>query len=612
MPEHSTRACRIALAIATLSILVMPARASEAAQSRIVNGVETQARATTGALLVGNRSNFVQICSGTLVGCETFLTAAHCVCPGSTFCEPDASGFFVYLQHGGIVGAAGVAVEPGYHFGEEHDVAVVTLGAAVTGIPPSAINESGDPAYGTSATIAGYGITTGGRNDSGLLREGNVVTSNCQSGVPEPAHVCWTFENPVGEAGVDSNTCSGDSGGPLFADLGEGTRVIGITSGGFSTNCLPSDLSFDTNVFRDAAFIRAVAGADLDSPACGGVSQVGDGRTEVVEISGTTAFVGAARCRKLVTKSYTKYVTAALKARMACLDDVGAGVRPGPCPDAAASAELARAAAGLSEERLARSCGDADVVAATLAGLCAAATTTSELAACLLEASEAAVASLVDVAYAFEETTGAVEAPACQRCVGKALAKYEKKSLELRTRCQNRLDQGRVQACPDAATTDKIASLAARIQGDVARGCDDGDIAALDAESSFGGVCEAAASVGAFATCSAAAFDAANVALVGILADAGGAIVYSFDVPEGTALLRVTLNGIDAGRNDIDLYLRPGEPPTTEDWLLRGYNGGVFEAVERAAPAAGPWYALVDEFDGSGIAHQLTITYFEP
>ena len=49
---------------------------------RIVNGTLTSLYPSVGALLSPGDPHFATLlCSGTLIGCHTFLTAAHCVCP---------------------------------------------------------------------------------------------------------------------------------------------------------------------------------------------------------------------------------------------------------------------------------------------------------------------------------------------------------------------------------------------------------------------------------------------------------------------------------------------------------------------------------------------------
>ncbi len=60
------------------------------APGRIVNGTLTGAYPTTGALLLGASPATATLnCSGVMIGCSTFLTAAHCVCPGTrNGCQP--------------------------------------------------------------------------------------------------------------------------------------------------------------------------------------------------------------------------------------------------------------------------------------------------------------------------------------------------------------------------------------------------------------------------------------------------------------------------------------------------------------------------------------------
>src|SRR5207249_2317718 len=74
---------------------------------------------SAGALLVRENGLLTARCSGVLVGCQTFLTAAHCLCgrdvTGAT-CQASglavASAPVVLLQHGGLFQAADVHIHP--------------------------------------------------------------------------------------------------------------------------------------------------------------------------------------------------------------------------------------------------------------------------------------------------------------------------------------------------------------------------------------------------------------------------------------------------------------------------------------------------------------------
>src|SRR5262245_55957689 len=79
---------------------------------RIVNGVLSWNYPTTGALLDGgNFDTATLLCSGTLIGCQTFLTAGHCV---DGFLDPGT--YSVFLQHAGLFHVASVSLHPDYGF----------------------------------------------------------------------------------------------------------------------------------------------------------------------------------------------------------------------------------------------------------------------------------------------------------------------------------------------------------------------------------------------------------------------------------------------------------------------------------------------------------------
>lgn len=256
---------------------------------RIVNGVFTSDFPSTGALLRNGGAPATSLnasawCSGILIGCETFLTAAHCV-----FDDPSPADYLVFLQHAGFFSVTSIAIHPSHPQNDATgDIAVLKLGAPVTGIAPSPLDTSAQVAFGTTATIVGFGRSGGGSSnaDYGLKRVGDVTTASCGNLSNDTTSLCWNFTSPVGPPGSDANTCNGDSGGPLFVQSDCGFPVVGVTSIGLNGTCLTPDLSADASVLSHATFITAQGGSDLTNQTCGSLSHVGDTNTTANAFTG--------------------------------------------------------------------------------------------------------------------------------------------------------------------------------------------------------------------------------------------------------------------------------------------------------------------------------------
>jgi MYXO-CTERM domain-containing protein len=248
----------------------------------IVNGEATTDFPTTGILLSGS-SPASLLCSGTLIGCDMFLTAGHCVCFGDgDSCQsttPDDT-LRVYLQNVGIVSVERRHVHPGYSF-PDNDVAVLELARPVAGVRPTPL-ASAEVTLGTTGTIVGFGRSGGNLDDYGIKQFGDIVTDDCPAAADGPGHLCWHYQ------GEGANTCNGDSGGPLFVDQGGTVAVAGITSGGTRGDCLDGDRSYDTDVFTFVDYIVASSGGAgrLGQQTCGEVPHLGQEGSTVVADQG--------------------------------------------------------------------------------------------------------------------------------------------------------------------------------------------------------------------------------------------------------------------------------------------------------------------------------------
>lgn len=612
LPFAAARNCVVVLLLAGVSAGPSHAERLDGGPGElIVNGVATQSRPTTGALLAASGSNYAQICSGTLIGCRTFLTAAHCVCPGDGFCLPTPNDFSVYLQHAGVLDVDAVDVHPSYQFSVTNDIAVITLSNPVEGIVPTPINTTGDPPHGTPGVIAGFGIIDGFSGQAGILREGQVTTASCAF-APEPAHVCWDYTSPIGAPGLDSNTCSGDSGGPLFADLGGDEVIVGVTSGGSAFDCRPQDSSFDVNVFRNVAFIQSVGGADLLSTSCGSISQIGDVATTIITSSASPLGKDVRKCRREIRNQYRKYTAIALKAEAACIDGVGKGSGAGPCPDATALAKINKARVHVDPARIGRKCLTGVTPEIGASGDCTGASSAADLANCIVAAGDAATASMLSVSYADDAPAGPIAVASCQRAISKAMVKYQKASLKAFNKCEDTLDSAKVGGCPDDKTTSSLVKLAEKATFTIASTCSDDEIASLDAAGGFGATCAGSLTTAGLSACELTEYDGTSSDLLALLDHALPSGLLAFTVPTGSDRFRATVNGIEEGGNDLDLFVRFGAPATASVYDASSVNGGVFDGLEITSPAAGTWHLFVDEFSGHDIAAQITVTIFSP
>lgn len=271
---------QLAGAVLVISAMaISPLANAESRSPRIVNGLLDDQPYTTVAVITGSDPEAASTwCSGTLIGCQTVLTAAHCVQ------DFPASSTFVYLQHAGITAVDSITAHPNFNF-PVGDVAILHLKDPVEGITPALINDIQMVFPGTAGTIAGFGRTGGNSSDYGIKRHGSVETRSCiPAGISNMTSVCWAFVEPQGNPGENSNTCNADSGGPLYVDIGGTEVVAGITSGGSNGSCLPIDRSYDANVFNYSGWIATTAGPDIDNTSCGVLPVVGGGSASVAYI----------------------------------------------------------------------------------------------------------------------------------------------------------------------------------------------------------------------------------------------------------------------------------------------------------------------------------------
>jgi len=236
---------------------------------RIVNGIPSRSHPAVGALLKGNDPRSAGAwCTGTLVGCDKFLTAAHCIAD-----DPSPQSYLVFFQELGFFQVREIRWEKAQYKFPYFDLAMLTLAKPVDGIAPMPINRGGEPLNRSIATIAGFGRSGGSHFDYGIKREGSVKTAACPAELAKSKVLCWNFDADVKSSASASNTCNADSGGGVFMRDNDGPRVVekvfGVVSGGRDKDCIKQDLSYNVDVFQYGDWIEAAGEGRLSSEKCG-------------------------------------------------------------------------------------------------------------------------------------------------------------------------------------------------------------------------------------------------------------------------------------------------------------------------------------------------------
>jgi hypothetical protein len=267
------RAAEVHKKICGRDIACQRAIAKTVDQPVVVKGVFAFGYPESGALLKGsNPQSAGALCSGTLIGCDKFLTAAHCIAD-----EPNPSRYQVFFQNAGFFSVQSIDWPKEEFLSGQHtgDIAVLTLARPVEHIAPMEINRQVSPKQGTAGTIVGFGRTGGNNLDYGIKREGRVTTAACPPQLDGKRVLCWNFDadETATRSNWHSNTCNGDSGGALFVSLDKRSRstavVAGVTVAGLRDDCSEGDRSYDTDVFSYAKWVNQVGEGRLSAKACG-------------------------------------------------------------------------------------------------------------------------------------------------------------------------------------------------------------------------------------------------------------------------------------------------------------------------------------------------------
>ncbi|MBX3247950.1 MAG: S1 family peptidase [Myxococcales bacterium] len=241
--------------------------------SPIINGSPTSSyREVVAVVTVTSGGSVRGICSGTVIGPRTVLTAKHCIDDGTRRTPPAnlrvVVGTNIFSSVEATYQVTEVFAPPGPFVDDDllmgNDIALVNVSANIN-TPIREVARS-TARRGMPITIVGFGRTDPNRSGSGVKFMGTTNVGEIYLRVFQTMGM--------------SRTCQGDSGGPAFDAAG---RVIGITSFGIDERCR-EDMSFYTETAHHRELIaQALGGEPPCTPRateCNGADDDCDGRVD--------------------------------------------------------------------------------------------------------------------------------------------------------------------------------------------------------------------------------------------------------------------------------------------------------------------------------------------
>ncbi len=213
-----------ALACVALVACVAPPGHSGVGEGAIIDGAPAPDDEAVVAL-VTRRSRCGEaptvFCSGALVARRAVVTAAHCLEHVTYASEIEVFVGADVMGDGTFVVAQAVTVHPDYDRAlREHDVALIALAEDAPATPLEIGDASlDDVAPGATLTAVGFGVSAPSASDGGVRRRGAMALGEVRAAsfdaTPAPAL-----------------SCRGDSGGPVFAEVGGREVWVGVTTSG--------------------------------------------------------------------------------------------------------------------------------------------------------------------------------------------------------------------------------------------------------------------------------------------------------------------------------------------------------------------------------------------
>lgn len=206
-----------------LALSLLPAAPAAA----MVGGayVVPDAAARPEVMLVGSRGNF---CTGVAIAPDLVLTAAHCVQAGAQYKQVELDA----QRQPVLKDVLSIARHPQFNLKTmlahraTADVALVKLARPLNVTPAPLIGARARVAAGERFAVYGYGMSLiTDANTSATLRAATLIATG------QPGNLQLRLVDPAtGGKREGLGACTGDSGGPVYADAGGAFAVYGVVS----------------------------------------------------------------------------------------------------------------------------------------------------------------------------------------------------------------------------------------------------------------------------------------------------------------------------------------------------------------------------------------------
>lgn len=200
------------------------------------------------------------ICSGLLVAPRVVLTAGHCV--DSLTRAPQANVFFGadITGPGTSIAIDRSRVDPTFDLATgANDLGLLLLAEDAPAAPLTLLDHDASAlALGSDLRVVGLGVASLDGAGDGVRRTGTMATSAIDA-------------TDITSEPSPSMSCSGDSGGPVFATIDGVETLVGVTSGGdrecrFTARNARVDIRLDAFVRPAVAELEALAADRLPTP----------------------------------------------------------------------------------------------------------------------------------------------------------------------------------------------------------------------------------------------------------------------------------------------------------------------------------------------------------